>query len=135
GVLVVDDTAPPRDILVEMLPNWGMRPTALATGEEALDAIGWATAAGDPYGLLLVDAIMPGLDGFALAERLRDGPAKILMLTPAWRATSADRCRAARIQPTTLTATTQSELLVMLFAALSASPPRLPPHPPPAPAQ
>ena len=45
-----------------------------------------ARACGDPYKLMLIDSQMPGMDGFALVERIRRlpgaAPATIMMLTP-----------------------------------------------------
>ena len=42
------------------------------SGEEALQALREAVRAGSPYGLLLVDWQMPGMDGIELARRIRD---------------------------------------------------------------
>src|SRR5262249_17469737 len=70
-VLVVDDNATNRRILQEMLGNWGMRPTAADGGRAALDALEKARTAGEPFGLALLDAMMPEIDGFMLAERIR----------------------------------------------------------------
>ncbi|MFT5089482.1 MAG: PAS domain S-box-containing protein, partial [Planctomycetota bacterium] len=70
-VLIVDDNATSRRILVEMLSNWHMQPSAANSGQAALDAIGEARAAGTPFALLILDATMPGMDGFELAHRIR----------------------------------------------------------------
>ena len=44
--------------------SWRMRPTAVASGPAALEAMEAAQRAGRPFRLVLLDAIMPGMDGF-----------------------------------------------------------------------
>ncbi len=70
AVLVVDDNATNRQILVEMLNNWKMTPATAAGGEVALSMLGKASVAKNPYQLILLDAHMPDVDGFAVAERI-----------------------------------------------------------------
>src|SRR5205814_11025 len=89
AVLVVDDNATNRRVLEEQLRHWEARPTVVDGGPAALAELRRAAAAGEPYPLLLVDALMPGMDGFALVEKVRcepnlAGPA-IMMLTSADR--------------------------------------------------
>src|SRR5690606_18686536 len=60
-----------RRMLHETLRSWRLEPTAAATGEEALRAVDRAHAEGRPFDLVLLDAVMPDLDGFAVAESLR----------------------------------------------------------------
>jgi CheY-like chemotaxis protein len=122
-VLVVDDNATNRHILEEMLANWRMRPTAVSGGREALAELKRA-AAGEPYPLLLVDAQMPDMDGFALAEQVRAHPelagATIMMLVSADRPGNFERCRAAGISAYLLKPLKQSELLNTIQDVLSA---------------
>ncbi|MEH6577770.1 MAG: PAS domain-containing protein [Amphritea sp.] len=73
-VLIVDDNATNRRILEEMLVNWDMKPTTADSGAQALIKLQQAQAAGTPYYLMLLDAMMPGIDGFELAQRLRTDP-------------------------------------------------------------
>ena len=72
-VLVVDDHSTDRHLLEEVLLRWEMRPTVCASGEEGLTLIQQAMAAGDPFPVVILDARMPGMDGFDLARRLREG--------------------------------------------------------------
>src|SRR5204863_176222 len=55
-----------------------------------------AAAAAQPYALVVLDAMMPEMDGFALAEQIRGHPefaeATIMMLSSADRAGDAARC-------------------------------------------
>src|SRR5204862_843654 len=53
-VLVVDDNATNRRILAEMLSNWGMRPTVVSSGREALGAMQGAAAVGRAFPLILL---------------------------------------------------------------------------------
>jgi signal transduction histidine kinase/CheY-like chemotaxis protein len=97
AVLVVDDNLVNRRIFVEMLTRWRMRPTAVANGREAIDELVSASAAGRPYGLVLLDANMPELDGFAVAEEMARhaelADATIMMLTSSGEYGDASRCR------------------------------------------
>jgi len=69
-VLVVDDNATNRTILEEMLASWGLQATAVDSGPAALAEIERGR-----YSVILLDAMMPGMDGLMLAERLRALPA------------------------------------------------------------
>ena len=70
-VLVVDDDPEARHdhaaLAAEGLPGVAVR--TAADGEEALAAM-----AGEPPGLVLLDLVMPRMDGFALLERMRADP-------------------------------------------------------------
>ena len=70
----MDDNATNRRILEEMLTNWGMKPTVVDGGAAALAALERARGAGTPFALVLLDAMMPEMDGFALAEQIRQRP-------------------------------------------------------------
>ncbi len=72
SVLIVDDNATNRLILLEMLSRWKMRPEAVDGGSVALARLGEAAAAGLPFPLVLLDSNMPGMDGFTLASRIRE---------------------------------------------------------------
>jgi len=72
-VLVVDDNETNRTILQEMIEGWGMQPTLAADGEKALEAMRRAAEAEahHKYPVVLLDAMMPGMDGVALAQAIR----------------------------------------------------------------
>jgi signal transduction histidine kinase/CheY-like chemotaxis protein len=97
-VLVVDDNATSRRILEEMLRGLRMQPRGVSGGAAALAELDRAESAGEPYPLLLIDAAMPGMDGFAVAEavRRRAAPARtVLLLSSGDRRADVARCREA----------------------------------------
>jgi len=70
-VLVVDDNNTNRRILEDVLANWGMQPVLASDGPEALAKLIDAEKRGVPFRLALLDVMMPDMDGFMLAERIR----------------------------------------------------------------
>jgi signal transduction histidine kinase/DNA-binding response OmpR family regulator len=84
-VLVVDDNATNRRILERMLRSWGMEPTLAEGGEAALAELCRAGACGEAFALLLLDAHMPGMDGYQVAREIQRLPgwegATIMMLS------------------------------------------------------
>jgi CheY-like chemotaxis protein len=78
-VLIVDDIATNRRILVKHLLKWGMQPQAVASALEALDLI----RDGHAFDLAILDLSMPQMDGVQLARAIRqtrDAQALPLML-------------------------------------------------------
>ena len=121
-VLVVDDNETNRDILAGMLARWRMRPTAVADGQAALAELRRAADAGEPYPVVLLDAMMPDLDGFAVAARIRDDPrlagVTILMLSSADRPGETARCAELGVAAYLRKPIKQSELLDAILRAL-----------------
>ncbi len=87
--LVVDDNETNRMILEELLVNWGMSAQVVSGGAEALAELERAEGDNNPFAIALLDVMMPKMDGFELAARIRQQPAhaamRILMLTSAGR--------------------------------------------------
>lgn len=73
-VLVVDDNATNRRIVCQHLRSWGCRPEEANGGPVALRMLTDALR-DDPYGLVLLDMQMPGMDGAQVAARVRSDPA------------------------------------------------------------
>ncbi|GIH96616.1 response regulator transcription factor [Planobispora siamensis] len=68
-LLVVDDEPVVRELLSATLRFAGYTVTSAATGSEALEA-----ALSDPPDLVLLDVMLPDLDGFEVVRRLRELP-------------------------------------------------------------
>ena len=96
-VLVVDDNPTNRRILEATLLQWGMKPILAESGLTALAALRQAKEAGNKTLLLLLDAQMPQMDGFTLAEKIAQDPelpkATVMMLTSGGQRGDAARCR------------------------------------------
>jgi two-component system sensor histidine kinase/response regulator len=73
-VLVVDDNAAARDILVDALSSVVEDVDAVSSGAEALAAVRQADATA-PYDVVFMDWRMPGLDGLETTRRIRDDSA------------------------------------------------------------
>nr|MDJ0864239.1 response regulator [Gammaproteobacteria bacterium] len=86
--LVVDDNATARQIMSAMLDNFGIRVDSVDRGSAALESVGEALTGGDPYGVVLMDWRMPGMDGLrttaAIRERLGQDKAPPVILVTAY---------------------------------------------------
>ena len=65
-VLIIDDHAWSRQILMQSCAAFGWQATALDSGAEGLQALRHNAADGPPYDLLLLDWRMPGMDGLTM---------------------------------------------------------------------
>ncbi|WP_312518937.1 response regulator [Massilia sp.] len=84
--LVVDDSASARAALAEMLATLGVQADTVASGEECLKALARAQELDQPYGIVLMDYLMPGMDGVETIRNInkyvRDAaPPAILMVS------------------------------------------------------
>jgi CheY-like chemotaxis protein len=124
-VLVVDDNETNRRILEAMLSRWGMQPTLAESGEEALALLREAVRAGESFQLLLVDAVMPEMDGFALVEHVRSqvpsGDMLIMMLSSAGQKQALERCRNLGVSLYLTKPVRKPQLLESITRALSGS--------------
>lgn len=73
-ILVVDDTPLDREFLKGQLEDEGYRVSTAGDGQEAL-----AVVAEDPPDLILLDIVMPGLDGHEVCRRLKSDERTILI--------------------------------------------------------
>jgi signal transduction histidine kinase/DNA-binding response OmpR family regulator len=126
-VLIVDDNATNRRILQEMLGQWGMQTTVVESGPAALTALREGLRAAAPFALVLLDAHMPDMDGFMLAEKILQTPEfrgmTIMMLSSAGHQNDAVRCRELGVKKYLVKPVTQHDLFQALKAALDLSEP------------
>ena len=83
--LIVDDNSTNREIVSEQLSSWNIRHRNVPSGEEGLEALRGAVFGEDPFGLIILDKHMPGMDGLELARKIRSDPSieavRIMMLS------------------------------------------------------
>jgi len=85
--LVCDDSMSSRDILGSYLKGWGCLVEEVASGEEALALLRQRQAEKRPFSIVLVDQIMPGMDGWQLASEINSdkqlNTTKLVLMSPA----------------------------------------------------
>ncbi len=69
--LLVEDEVMSRLMLKELLPS-SFEVDVAVNGEEAIESFNWAHDSKRPYGLILMDIEMPGIDGYEAAKRIRE---------------------------------------------------------------
>jgi signal transduction histidine kinase/DNA-binding response OmpR family regulator len=91
SIAVVDDNRTNRTILERYLGSWGMRDRAFESGRQALTELREAARSDDPFEVAIVDMMMPGMDGAAVAAEIRADPALkdmvVILLTSAGHST------------------------------------------------
>lgn len=73
-VLIVDDNATHRGILSHQLVLWGMVPEAADSGSKALELLRSAKARNTGYDVVILDLIMPVMDGVELSRTIKGDP-------------------------------------------------------------
>ena len=122
-VLVVDDNDTNRLILEEILENWRMTPEVASRATEALRMLREQSQRGLGYDVLLIDANMPDMDGFSLAQEIRNDPALgsivVMMLTSGDRPGDVARCRELGVSTYLVKPIKQSELFDAIVQAVA----------------
>jgi two-component system sensor histidine kinase/response regulator len=134
-VLVADDNETSRRLVRAMLADWRMRPTAVASGADALDELWSAARSGAPYPLVILDSAMPGMDGFAAAEKIRQHPdlagAIVIMLSPLVPVSTTARCEALGVASCLTKPVSRAGMLDSILVALGRVPELKPVEAPP----
>ncbi len=114
-VLVVDDNPTNRRILKEILTTWQFDPELAESGQSALAAIDAAERNGKTFPLAILDCMMPEMDGFELAGRIRerftDKQTKLIILSSTNHGDDFQRCKEIGVTRYLTKPVVQSELL------------------------
>lgn len=90
-LLIVDDNAMNRDMLARRLEREGYHITTAAGGRQALELVG-----GGRFDLILLDILMPDMDGYEVLEKLKNNDATreipVIMLTAVNEVESVKHC-------------------------------------------
>jgi CheY-like chemotaxis protein len=73
-VLVVDDDEAVREVLVQALEDADFEADAVESGRAALKTLCAASAEDRPYDAMVLDIIMPDLDGWDVLEAVKHNP-------------------------------------------------------------
>ena len=127
-VLIVDDNGTNRRILFKLLSSWGMKPAEAENGTRAMAALLHAKSNGKRFPLILLDAQMPEMDGFTLAEYIKRHPdfgsSTVMMLSSAGQSGDAVRCRDLGITAYLTKPVRQGELVDAILTAVGTAPQR-----------
>ncbi len=122
SVLIVDDNTTNRTILRGNLTHWHMKPDEADDGARALELLEREKRAGRAYHLVLLDAQMPGLDGFSVAGKILQDPsladAVVVMLTSEGLTRDVAHCRELGIKAYLTKPIKRDELLAAIRIAL-----------------
>lgn len=125
SVLVVDDNEASRQALIEQFNAWGMQAQAVANGAEAIERLRRGTSSGDGFDVAVVDALMPGIDGFTVASQIEadeEIPTKpIIMASATDRLEFSRRCAEAGAAAFVQKPISQSQLLNAIGQATGAA--------------
>ena len=93
-ILVAEDDPVNRRLLAKILERYDVELNTVGDGKAAVDAVLEASDEGQPFDLVLMDMLMPVLDGYAAASRLRNRGYRghIVALTGNTQAEDREKC-------------------------------------------
>lgn len=122
-VLIVDDNVTNREILHYYVSEWGMTAEAAADGPRALQMLHVAVNCGEPFDLVLLDMMMPGMSGVQVAKMIRTEPAfagiRLIVLTSMGRCSDSEELSPSHIQAYLTKPVRQSELCQQIARVVS----------------
>jgi len=134
-VLIVDDSATNRHILESQTTAWLMNASTATNALEALSLLRRESSAGRRFDLAILDVLMPGVDGMALARRIKADPltrsTRLIILTSLNQRPDSATLRLAGIEAFLAKPVKQSQLFEALTHALAKAA-AVPAPPPPA---
>jgi CheY-like chemotaxis protein/HPt (histidine-containing phosphotransfer) domain-containing protein len=100
-VLVADAEPASRSFLKDTLASLNTRPMSVESGQRAMEEMRHAKTEGKPFGLALLEASLPDMSGFSLAERIREDPnlaqTTLIMMSHAGLRGDAAACEALSV--------------------------------------
>jgi CheY-like chemotaxis protein/HPt (histidine-containing phosphotransfer) domain-containing protein len=109
-------------VLRDMTSSWGLEPTEAEDENQALDKIVQAFSSGRPYQILLLDSQLSEVEGFDIANSIKDSPygkdLKIILLTSMAKRGDAAQCTKCGISAYLVKPVKKSDLLDAIMMAL-----------------
>ncbi len=130
-VLVVDDNATNRKIIAETLTTWGMKPITANDAQQAIGILQQNLDNDMSFPLIIVDALMPGMDGYELSKEVRklrpdsESPV-ILMVSSADRREFRESEISTEISAFVQKPVTQTDLIRSILRAMRLTSPQSP---------
>lgn len=122
-VLIVDDNATNRLILEETLKYRDVETVSVASGAAALRTLSESVLEGRPFDLVLIDALMPEMDGISLIRQIRKDDSlpdpAVLMLSSADRLRLEKECEILGVSACLEKPISESALLEAMRSALA----------------
>ncbi len=122
SALIIDDNYTNRLVLQEMFNSWNIKSSLADNGMQGLKMLREAKENGKPFNLVILDAMMPEMDGFSVAENIHNDPSisdtKVIMLTSMGRHGNLSRTKELGITMYLVKPVKRSEIfnaLVKLF--------------------
>jgi signal transduction histidine kinase/CheY-like chemotaxis protein/HPt (histidine-containing phosphotransfer) domain-containing protein len=119
AVLVVDDNRTNLRIIDELLSGWGLVVTGVQDGQSAINELNRAATDGESYRIVILDSLMPEMDGFRVAqwmqEELAGSDTRTIMLSSNANAGDVERCRQLGVARYMQKPVVQSDLLETLI--------------------
>ena len=97
SLLLVEDDDTIRETIHEALGQEGFHVTAFANGRDALKALQAGSSPEPPFALVVLDLMLPGLDGLELCRQLRRSGDSTPILVVSARDSEADRVRGLEV--------------------------------------
>ena len=99
-ILVVDDNLTNRTLLGLLLTKWQVKHALVDSGYKALECLTEAFENGSPYNIAILDMQMPEMDGFQLANKIKEDSrlfpnTRLMMLTSQGQRGDAEKLHAA----------------------------------------
>jgi len=125
-ILVVDDNATNREVLMAQFAAWGIRGEEASDGDAALQLMCRAYDAKDPFRAVIIDMQMPGMDGMELAraiksdERLKDIP--LVLSSSMGKVENAEKIKGVEFAAYLFKPVRQSDLFDCICSVLAEKP-------------